>query len=153
MREEVSMREWVNFFQTENSKINQISQIAEKIRIWAEDRARIENRDQSLCGFCAIASAQLNLALNRAGIKNQIEVSVYGPSGAHVFITHDDLIIDVTATQFGISDRVYIRHHREVSPEFYTSHYQFSTVAQLKKYQVTSHWPINQLASTVFEVY
>jgi len=78
-----------------------IKRIASQVRAAYED---IAGKDNDLCGYCCRASAQLLLAAQRHGIHG---VQIVLGSG-HVFNVYDKHIIDVTATQFGVADKVYI---------------------------------------------
>ena len=90
--------------------MDKIIQIAEENRKWAESVANYflsQSKDRwffssNLCGMCAIASLRLFRELRAAGYEAQIAYTL-----GHVFVVYDNLIIDITATQFGY-DRVFI---------------------------------------------
>lgn len=56
----------------------------------------------SLCGFCCSASVQLF----RLAKDNGLDGVTLGATGGHVFNLFEGQIVDVTATQFGVEDKV-----------------------------------------------
>lgn len=71
----------------------QILQIAKQVRTWAESNKG--SFPINLEGMCMRASHKLYQELSRAGFKPSFYYS-----SRHVAITIDNLVIDVTATQF-----------------------------------------------------
>jgi len=67
--------------------------------LWGGGDGRIVN----LCRYCKLASVQLFLAAQKRGI----DVKLAAANG-HVYNIYDGHIVDITATQFGISDRVFV---------------------------------------------
>jgi hypothetical protein len=86
-----------------------------------------------LSGLCAIASYELVVELHRAGYMNAALVKgyFYGKrNGNHCWVWLDDLIIDVTATQFDVPSPVLIA--RVDDPRYSPEHIGF------RAYGVTS---------------
>lgn len=126
---------------------DKVHAIATKVRQWTEDRASRANFNMGdLCGWCAIASAQLQ----REFIKNKI-VSEIHYNTRHCFVVVDDYVVDVTATQFSDFKKfpVLIIHSKEVESEiFYTTHMTFKYPSELRDYQLRENWPKRQIAYT-----
>jgi len=81
-----------------------VKRIASQVRKAFEEIAVVEKWSYDLSGLCDRASVQLFLAAERHGIKG---VSLVIGSG-HVYNMYDSFVIDVTATQFGKKDSVYV---------------------------------------------
>jgi hypothetical protein len=77
-----------------------IKEIAKQVRAAFEE---ISNNDD-LCGFCGRASIQIHLAALRQGLKGVTLCVGVG----HMYCMANDTVIDVTATQFGVEDKVLI---------------------------------------------
>lgn len=128
------------------SVLSKARDIAQGVREWTERRREAPD---DLCGYCAIAAAELHKRLNAAGIDALLHVAMHSnESDAHVFVTVDDHIVDVTATQFSqfAHDPVVILHEKEAQHWFHTSYESFDTVAELRRHQVKTGWPQNQIA-------
>lgn len=126
--------------------LQRIRSIAQDVREWAETLDG--ERMSQLCGYCAIASAELHKRLEIAGIKSEIHVSDDGAS-AHVFLVAEDYVVDVTATQFPEFSwlPVVLLHEREAQAHwFYETQAKFATVAELCRYQAKHKWPQHQMA-------
>ena len=83
-----------------------IIQVAEKVR----DSIAKELGDSfpsGLGGDCAVSSYTLHKKLNRLGFKSKFVQGHYRMM-EHCWVEIDNLIIDITATQFGIKEKVYI---------------------------------------------
>ena len=124
--------------------IDQIRPIAEKVRAWADDWRRDgpTRFGADLCGMCAICSTQLHYELERAGITGVVLVG----NNHHVFLQYRHWIIDITATQFGVEDRVMIKTRRSVNAidedGWWTKDNVFDTREALYKWQ--HNWPAHQ---------
>lgn len=124
-----------------------IKKIAEQVRKWTENKADKANYNpDSLCGWCAIASAELFTRLQSAGITAEIHIN-----SGHTFVIADDYIVDITATQFTEFENkpVVILHLKEVDEEenwYYTDTKIFKSVKKLHAYQVKEKWPAKQRA-------
>ena len=127
-----------------------ILEIAETVRYSMEGLA--ERKDppaaKTLSCWCAIASAELHRALEENNIDATINVAGC-EIGAHVFLTIEDHILDITATQFPeFSDKpVLYVHEREAGGYWYhDSQYRFDRVQDLIKHQKKHRWPKSQTA-------
>ncbi len=74
---------------------------------------RPERFPADLAGLCMVASAWSFLTLSGLGLKPKFAVAkpswrIYGNS-EHVFVVVDGLLLDVTATQFGMPAKVCVR--------------------------------------------
>lgn len=125
-----------------------IEVIAQEVRYWAESRSDKDN----LCGMCAIATAELWTRLRNENIKSEIHLWE-NRDGSHVFLVVDDMIVDITATQFIQFKHtpVLIMHQREgESVSYYhRSSKVFSTADELRRFQKKTRWPVNQIAHSV----
>jgi hypothetical protein len=84
--------------------MTEVKELADKIRLAFEEIEIEEGYDNGdLTGFCKRASVQLFLAANERGLP----VELVCGSG-HVYNLYDGHIIDITATQFGVEDKVWI---------------------------------------------
>jgi hypothetical protein len=129
------------------STLQRIRNIAQEVREWAEAQDPLYSK-HTLCGFCAIASSELHKRLKVAGIEAEMHMSE-DDVGAHVFVITADHVVDVTATQFPEFryEPIVILHEREAQQYwFYNAHQQFSTPAELRRYQVRAKWPQDQIA-------
>lgn len=126
--------------------LQRIRSIAQDVREWAETLDG--ERMSQLCGYCAIASAELHKRLKAAGIDTEICISV-STLCSHVFLIAEDHVIDVTATQFNEFSwqPVVVLHEREAQAHwFYEVDYRFDTPMDLRRYQVKNKWPQSQIA-------
>jgi len=91
--------------------LRKITSIARRIRKAFEEIESKEGEynDGDLGGYCGRASVQLYLACKRQGIKIQIAEGV-----GHIFNVYNGRIVDITATQFGYCEKVFIKdlYHR-----------------------------------------
>lgn len=125
----------------------QLTEIALQIR------ERIVEKDAgwepSLAGYCAIASADLWKALASHGIEAEIHAWESPAAECHVFLTVDDWILDITATQFKETrnEKVFLCHQRDQSFYFYEVAKTFENPKQLIKWQQSTNWPLHQMAA------
>jgi hypothetical protein len=129
-----------------NPTLDRAKAIAYDVRNWAQERAeRAKYHANDLMGWCAIASAELHKRLKVNGIASEIHVHI-GDIG-HVFLVVEDHVLDVTATQFGLSE-VFLMHHKKAEAQycFYTTVQTFTSAEQLRKQQLKDRWPASQLA-------
>lgn len=133
---------------------NQVLSCAIDVRKWAEaaNARRKRPKSERLNGWCAIASARLWRKLDAIGINSTLHMA-YHITGSHVFLTVDDFVIDVTATQFGgqyQQNPVFISHLKEVEHEwFYQSCDVFYSADELRSHQVRTGWVRDQIAHSV----
>ena len=130
-----------------DSRFQQIRSIARNVRMWIEeqDDLLIEPTGD-LRGWCAIASAVLWRELKENDILADIHLW-YTKHYFHVFLSIDDYIIDITATQFGHHESVVIKHHREAEvKEYWTVKETFKNVNDLRRFQKKNGHRIDQIA-------
>jgi hypothetical protein len=75
-----------------------IKEAAKESRAWAEGLVAQYGYPSDLCGLCALASKDLWRRLKARGIPARI---AYCPGHVFVRIPHLNILVDVTATQFG----------------------------------------------------
>lgn len=127
-----------------------VHEIALEVRAWTE-RAAIKAGEwdsTDLCGWCAIASAELQRRLLRENIKAELHLAMRGMS-CHVYVVVDDHVVDVTATQFREfrNSTVVLEHHKEVEYLWYYQTSQvFASGKDLRKHQIREQWPREQIA-------
>lgn len=123
----------------------EVLSVAQKVRKWACAHAARYNRDRSLSGYCAIASAKLHQYLTEVGIN--AELHLFDGAGSHVFVVVDDHIVDVTATQFPEFKEtpIVIMHTKEAEQYyFYATVKTFKSSLRLRDHQIRTGWPKHQ---------
>jgi len=80
--------------------LNKVLVLANQVRLAFEEIGSLS--PPSLVGFCGRASIQLHLAAKRHGIKVDLCVG-----SGHMYCMFGQDVIDVTATQFGMEDKVF----------------------------------------------
>lgn len=117
-----------------------IEKIAKNVRMWA-----VKNRGSfppDLEGMCARAAGELLYRLQRAKIKAEIAFKTF-----HAFVRYDGYVIDVTATQFGMSE-VEIVPQKEAEKHYFWSNRDidgtFSSPWTAARYQARVGWPDDQ---------
>ena len=124
----------------------------------AKVRREIEKRDsltgwpsRDLCGYCGIASARLSQVFKIEKIphviamRNTVMVS-------HVYLIVEDHVVDITATQFSefTGQRIVILHSKEAEVHyFYGADKQFKSAIELRKHQLRTGWPEEQVADAL----
>lgn len=78
-----------------------INGVAFRHRLWANQNYKRFNMNRNMTGMCGIITGRILRALEARGIKNFYAGISKDVLGSHVFAISKDLIIDVTATQFG----------------------------------------------------
>ncbi|MEM4258081.1 MAG: hypothetical protein QXL17_02880 [Candidatus Thermoplasmatota archaeon] len=137
--------------------LKRIHAVAKKTRKWAESYS-FRRFPSDLGGMCAIAAAELHTRLKKIGINSTIAVMEDWYS--HCFVLYGAYVIDVTATQFGITTPVLVEEHKKMEHkkiqqiETFTDYgfpwrvsRKFTTVEGLKNYQKRSGWPPDQIAN------
>ena len=122
--------------------------IAKRVRTWTEKKAeRARYNPHNLCGWCAISAAQLFRELRREGI----DAELHYVSG-HCFVSVDDHIVDVTATQFSKFENVEINiiHLKEAQQTFcyYETEKTFDSPTKLRDHQIKNNWPKREICYT-----
>jgi hypothetical protein len=129
--------------------LDHIKVIAQDVRIWVECHAQQRGyNSEFLNGWCAIASAELYKRLAAAGYNSELHMHE-NEMWCHVFLVHDEHVVDVTATQFVElrNTPVYIAHIKEAMQySFYDTARVFNSAAALRKYQKKAQWPVEQTA-------
>ena len=87
-----------------NYEFDRVKLLAEKVRKAMEEIGKKQNYPPDLGGLCGTASLHLHLAAERLGIKG-IDICT-GPG--HVYCMYRHYVVDLTATQFGAKDPVFI---------------------------------------------
>lgn len=121
--------------------------IARRVRKWTEQKAdRANYNPDTLCGWCAISAAHLFRELSNAGIKAKLH---YVPG--HCFVSVDDYVVDVTATQFVAFENkeIVIIHLKEAEQYwYYDQSVIFDNPGMLRDHQLRENWPRRQIAYT-----
>jgi hypothetical protein len=124
-----------------------VREIAYRVRRWVETFRKeqmansIVHYDYSLAGLCAIATARLYRELKQEGIHGQIWSNSY-----HCFLTVNNKVVDVTATQFG-RERVVITPTEYSDGFAYWKRERASVDGEaLYARQVAEDWPMPQRA-------
>jgi hypothetical protein len=92
----------------DRKQVNKIRAIAKEARRWVERICELDRKSKDrefsrdCCGTCGIASAHLFTLLEKAGMKAEIAEGTW-----HAFVVCEDLLIDVTATQFRDTEHKY----------------------------------------------
>lgn len=89
--------------------VARIVELAQKVRDAFEEIGKSNCFPDNLCGLCLRASVQLFVVAGDYGM----DIEMVGGFG-HCYNMCDGWIIDVTATQFGITDRVMVVPPREI---------------------------------------
>lgn len=127
------------------SKLRLVEKVAHDVRNWAEKKA---GEGDDLCGFCAIASAELHRRLKKLGIETELHLWDDSDYSCHVFLVVDDYVVDVTATQFWEFNnrRVVVLPKKAAEAyEFYNTSAVFKEPPALKRWQKKTGWPEDQM--------
>ena len=109
----------------------------------------IKHERGDLSGWCAIASMKISRKLKKAGIPHKLHIAVENYCERHVFVTVNDYLIDVTATQFGIRKSVVVRQFSKAQEyEFWRSKHSFDDINSLKNHMIKTGWPTAQIYLT-----
>lgn len=123
-----------------------VIKIARNVRQWAEEN-RSDDFDRSLCGMCAIAAAELFRRLTNCGIQSKIAMWEEGWEAHCYVIVDNQLIVDVTASQFGRSNVEVVSHHTTDLPVYWRKPNKlFNDVRSLIEHQIKQEWPFEQIA-------
>lgn len=126
---------------------DRVFQIATETRQWVQAKAdRTNYNPQDLCGWCAIAAAELHKRLTSEGI--QSEIQMFTDCGCHCYCVVEDHVVDVTATQFKEfkNTPVVILHQKEAIQDYHNGKLVFLTAKELRKHQKETRWPSQQIA-------
>ena len=124
--------------------LRKVRRIARAARKWAEEYAESVGAFSDLMCLCAISSAELHKRLRK-----EKQPSILVENNTHCFVMCDDYVVDITATQFGIQEEVYIRKHDHSAVKnkyFYRINNKFRSVKKLREHQKKEGWPRDQIA-------
>lgn len=93
-------------------EILEVIKIAEQVRIEAEI---IFPHSKNLAGACLDCTGRIERLAKEAGVST---IKSYY-NGTHAFTLCSDFLIDVTATQFNITEKVVVKKYSEVEPHEY----------------------------------
>lgn len=94
--------------------------VAEWVRKWAE-KARMDPEisiPENLTGMCSICSYVIANGLSRFNIPYKF-VQNFCNCGSHVYIEVNKHIVDVTATQFGVNEKVIVKQIKINDNDYY----------------------------------
>lgn len=130
--------------------MEEVRKTMEQVRDWCmNNRYAINSRgyDRDLCGMCCIASARLFESLQSLGYSPVLAISEGKYGSAHCFIVLDDLVLDITATQFN-AEAISIVHEKLAEQHWWwIATKLFYSVDALVKYQRRVGFPKHQLAT------
>ena len=125
--------------------------ILSETRKWAESQCHPTSKfDADLAGFCAIGAHRLHTILSEVGYKVSIGLADDGNYSCHCFVIldSDDLILDVTATQFYQfrDTRVNIIPVKEAEQYwFYNPRKIFRDTKRFRKFLIRDNWTAHQI--------
>lgn len=138
--------------------VEQLERIATQCRLWAERANKIRPQHKrfppSLKGMCAIATARVVNELHRHKVTNAVAIANVG----HCFAMVDDIVVDVTASQFS-RPNVVVAPHSTLSRSYTIIRFDsggtarlypwriahtFRSAAELREHQVDK-WPREQI--------
>lgn len=141
---------------TYESDLDKIYRIGKKVREYCEavQKKYPELYTNALCGLCAKASGRLFKELKQEGINTKIVVSPYSSIYTrHVFLKYKHLVVDVTATQFGIGSKVLIEEHsfllNHSFGEYWKTDKIFYDLESIYQYQIEDKWSVHQRITEV----
>jgi hypothetical protein len=127
-----------------------VQAVALRVRKWAELQSIESRMPANLEGMCARASAELFRRLSAVGVRAELHAYEDGYGAAHVYTVVEDIVLDVTATQFSKLRKhpVFTMHLREAEAMYpwYVSCEVFHTITDLVKWQKKTEFPANQVA-------
>jgi hypothetical protein len=126
----------------------EVINIAQDVRLWAEKRAEKygDTSPQCLTCYCAIASAKMSVMMQKAGIAHKLAMAE-SVIGSHVFVLVGNWIVDVTATQFGEEEKIFIKHSHAADLAWYHKvNHTFPSANHLIDMQRKTGWPREQIA-------
>ena len=119
--------------------LDEVINHAKQVRLSYEQYRKNTKYPKNLMGLCAKASYALFDRLKHYNIP-----CLFCGNSGHAFVVVNDHIIDITATQFGIKDKVFVKPITEVTEPFWKLEYTFKTYPEIYDYFVNSSWPNNQ---------
>ncbi len=140
------------------SQINlKIAKTALTVRNWCElNFSKYKSFPDTLNGMCAIASADIHRRLKKQGVHSKICVAETEDGFCHCYSMVDDLLIDVTASQFHMDikrplKRVLIGKYPDIVNKygrhwFWETWLTFNDANSLRIWQRKTNWPKSQIA-------
>ncbi|MGW8177497.1 MAG: hypothetical protein ACWGQW_01705 [bacterium] len=125
--------------------MERLKKVAEQVRKAYEEIAATENRNKNLCGYCCRASSQLLLAAQRHGIDG-VEIVV---GSGHVYNLYKGQIVDVTATQFDVPDRVHMTPFNQPSGPWTVSSGPHKTLQEMQLKSGWNPFPSNDIPTVL----
>jgi hypothetical protein len=113
----------------------EVKQIATEVRRWIEQNLP-SDCDDNLCGACSFGSYLLTKVLQKNGYDAYFVEGDYKNS-CHCWVELDDVIIDITATQFGNYPKIYITNNDD---NYYINTYGTNAVREVKKQWFQGGW-------------
>lgn len=113
----------------------EVKQIAAEIRRWIETNLP-EHCNPNLEGCCSFGSYLLSKVLQKNGYDAYFVEGEYDDN-FHCWVELDNVIIDITATQFGDLPKVYIT---ETDDNYYINTYGIKAVREVKKKWYQGGW-------------
>jgi hypothetical protein len=121
-----------------------VLEAAKVAREKAEQIAEQELFNEDLEGLCARASAILFSELRKRNIYARICLAY-----DHCFVVYDNHIVDVTATQFNIQDKIFICKLSDLERISHPAHWEykksFRSIKRAVQYQSDRNWPTDQI--------
>lgn len=119
-----------------------VLQVAKRTRKACESYAKETNIfAEDLNSMCAIASAYLMKRLSCARIRAEFVIGTYDGSD-HCWVEHKDKIIDITATQFGILQAVFVTS--KYNKDYFAKCRAAQRIARTFLIKENRDWPYNQ---------
>lgn len=118
---------------------------ARRAAAWAQRQAQKPHFGSDRCGLCAIASARLCAELARAGFQPRVRVVHSARLSGHCFVECDGWLLDITATQFGLSSVEAHPFHARPAKEFWAPGIACDSLAELQATLLRHRWARRQV--------
>lgn len=119
---------------------NRVAQAAEQARQWTEAKYKVYDCDDDMCGMCGVSTMYLSRLLKQENIHHNLCVA---DDRRHCFVVCEQLIVDVTATQFS-EDRVVIVSakdtDRDINRWYWKASHTFSSEQELRQHLIDQKW-------------
>lgn len=122
-------------------QLDKVIKIATECRWWAEEVQKDfpDLFTSSLCGMCAKASGELFQRLTNANLPAKIAIAPQ-----HAYVIYEDVGVDITATQFGRLEKVFIFDANNTPGHWWRLPRIFYTLEEAVFYQKSVGWPTYQ---------
>lgn len=105
--------------------------------------------DSGLCGMCALSAGRVNDVLSTFTNNSTIIVNQLDEREYHVFNMLDGVVIDLTATQFGVKKKVFMEHSsndwEDKDTYWFQEIMEFGNFDELNEWAIDVGWPISDL--------